>query len=135
MLRAFVARSSRPMPTNDEPTAMARAMSLVVLSARVALLSWRSVFLSSNTRPESVIRPTMAWLSWKALSVAWIRYAVAPAQRIDTIDVTPIAMRRLSSTLALGCADLGLAFGTDILENVVADLRPSIRERAHGCEL
>jgi hypothetical protein len=77
----------------------------------------------------------MAVLDENASSVAWIRYAVAAAQRIDTIDVTPIAISRLPSSLTLCGADLGLAFRTDVLENVVTDLRRCVRERAHGCEL
>ncbi len=91
-------------------------ISLVAISARVAELSCASVFLSSKTTPEAVIKPAMAWLSWNALSVFCIRYAVAAEQRIETVAVTPIAINKLSLTLcAFGCFDLGFAFRTDVL--------------------
>ncbi|CAB4198870.1 hypothetical protein UFOVP1325_32 [uncultured Caudovirales phage] len=112
-------------------------MSRVFIKALVAELSCRSVFLSSKTSPESVIKPTMAWLLWKASRVCWIRYAVTRAHAMEITDNTAIAMIRLSAPLgfAFGFIELGIQFGLNHGESPISYFRRCVRQRAHGCEL
>ena len=76
---------------------MATETSLVWIMAIVALERRRSVFWSSNLSPESVIKATMAVLSWNASSVSCKMKAVTREHSAVIVIIMTIAIARFCS--------------------------------------